>query len=36
MDPNTGATLRTADIVNMVDDLIEAHGDLIPEPIRRA
>jgi len=36
MDPNTGATLRTTDIVDMVDDLIEAHGDLIPEAIRRA
>jgi alpha-galactosidase len=35
MDPNTGATLRTTEIVGMVDDLIEAHGDLIPEPIRR-
>jgi alpha-galactosidase len=35
MDPNTGATLRTTEIVIMVDDLIEAYGDLIPEPIRR-
>ena len=35
VDPNTAATLRTAEIVQMVDDLIEAHGDLIPEPIRR-
>ena len=35
MDPNTGATLRTTEIVDLVDDLIEAHGDLIPEPIRR-
>jgi alpha-galactosidase len=35
MDPNTAATLRTTEIVDMVDDLIEAHGDLIPEPIRR-
>jgi alpha-galactosidase len=35
LDPNTAATLRTTEIVDMVDDLIEAHGELIPEPIRR-
>jgi len=35
LDPNTGATLTTEQIVNMVDELLEAHGDLIPEPIRR-
>jgi len=35
LDPNAGATLTTAQIVSMVDDLIEAHGDLIPEGIRR-
>jgi alpha-galactosidase len=35
LDPNTAATLRTAEIVAMVDELLEAHGDLIPEPIRR-
>ena len=35
LDPNTAATLTTRQIVDMVDDLIEAHGDLIPEPIRR-
>jgi alpha-galactosidase len=35
LDPHTGATLTTAQIVSMVDDLIEAHGDLIPEPILR-
>jgi alpha-galactosidase len=35
LDPHTAATLSTDDIVNMVDELIEAHGDLIPEPIRR-
>ena len=35
LDPNTAATLRTAEIVQMVDDLIATHGDLIPEPIRR-
>ena len=35
LDPNTAATLTTEQIVDMVDDLIEAHGELIPEPIRR-
>jgi alpha-galactosidase len=35
MDPNAGSTLTTSQIVAMVDDLIEAHGDLIPEGIRR-
>jgi alpha-galactosidase len=34
LDPNTGATLRTSDIVSMVDDLIEAHAELIPDDIR--
>ena len=35
VDPNTSATLGVDRIVDMVDDLIEAHGDLIPEAIRR-
>ena len=35
VDPNTAATLTTDEIVSMVDDLIEAHGELIPEGIRR-
>ncbi len=35
MDPNAGATLTTTQVVELVDDLIEAHGDLIPEGIRR-
>jgi alpha-galactosidase len=35
LDPNTAATLTTGQIVSMVDDLIEAHGDLIPEGVRR-
>ncbi|HSH33271.1 MAG TPA: alpha-glucosidase/alpha-galactosidase, partial [Actinomycetota bacterium] len=35
LDPNTGATLSTAAIHEMVDALIAAHGDLIPEGIRR-
>ena len=36
MDPNTAATLTTSQIVAMCDDLIEAHGDLMPEGIRRS
>ncbi len=35
LDPHTAATLTTEQIVTMVDELIDAHGDLIPEPIRR-
>ena len=35
VDPNTSATLGVDRIVDMVDDLIDAHGDLIPEAIRR-
>ena len=35
VDPNTAATLSTARIVEMVDALLDAHGDLIPEAIRR-
>ena len=35
VDPNTAATLTIDQIVDMVDDLIDAHGELIPEPIRR-
>ncbi len=34
LDPNAAATLRTSDIVSMVDDLIEAHAELIPANIR--
>ncbi|MGE5461686.1 MAG: alpha-glucosidase/alpha-galactosidase, partial [Solirubrobacterales bacterium] len=34
LDPNTAATLTTAQIVEMCDRLIEAHGDLMPEGIR--
>ena len=34
LDPNTAATLSTEQIVSMVDDLIEAHGELIPDSIR--
>jgi alpha-galactosidase len=35
MDPNTSATLTVRQILDMVDELIEAHGSLIPERIRR-
>jgi alpha-galactosidase len=35
LDPNTAATLTVDRIVDMVDDLIEAHRDLIPESICR-
>jgi alpha-galactosidase len=34
MDPNCAATLTTRDIVSLCDDLIEAHGDLMPPGIR--
>jgi alpha-galactosidase len=35
LDPHTAATLTTEQIVDLVDDLLEAHGELIPESIRR-
>jgi alpha-galactosidase len=35
LDPNTSAHLSTARTVEMVDELIAAHGDVIPEAIRR-
>lgn len=35
LDPNTAATLSTRRIVEMVDELIRAHGELIPEGIRK-
>ena len=34
LDPNAAATLTTDRIVALCDDLIEAHGDLMPEGIR--
>ncbi|HEY2673833.1 MAG TPA: alpha-glucosidase/alpha-galactosidase [Rugosimonospora sp.] len=34
LDPNTAATLTTAQIRQMCDELFEAHGDLIPAPLR--
>jgi alpha-galactosidase len=36
LDPNTAATLTVAQILDLVDELIEAHGELIPESIREA
>jgi alpha-galactosidase len=35
LDPNTAATLAPSEIVSMVDELIETHGDLIPAEIGR-
>jgi len=35
LDPNTAATLTTEEIVAMCDQLIEAHGALMPAGIRR-
>jgi alpha-galactosidase len=35
LDPNTAATLSPARIEAMVDDLIAAHGDALPDGIRR-
>jgi alpha-galactosidase len=34
LDPNTAATLTIGEIRAMVDDLIEAHGELLPKGIR--
>jgi len=36
LDPNAGATLTIAQVHDMVDELIEAHGDLMPAGIRAA
>jgi alpha-galactosidase len=36
LDPNTAATLTIDQIVTMCDDLIEAHGELIPRGIRQS
>jgi alpha-galactosidase len=35
LDPATAATLTVQQIVDLVDELLEAHGDLVPESIRR-
>ena len=34
LDPNAGATLTVAQVHDMVDELIEAHAELLPEGIR--
>jgi alpha-galactosidase len=34
LDPNAGATLTIDSMITMVDELIEAHGDLMPAGIR--
>ena len=34
LDPNTAATLPSSEIVELCDELIAAHGDLMPEGIR--
>jgi len=36
LDPNTSATLTLEGIAALVDDMIDAHGDLLPEGIRAA
>ena len=33
-DPNAAATLSVDDIWRMADDMVEAHGDRLPEPLR--
>ena len=35
LDPNTAATLTTAQVVAMCDDLLEAHHDLLPAALLR-
>jgi alpha-galactosidase len=35
-DPNTAATLRVEDIWRLADDMVRAHGDRLPEPLRAA
>src|SRR3954454_19992353 len=35
LDPNTAATLTTSQTVEMCDELFAAHGDLMPEALRR-
>jgi alpha-galactosidase len=35
LDPNASATLTLDQVHDMVDELIDAHGDMIPEAIRR-
>jgi alpha-galactosidase len=35
MDPNASSTLRPEQIWDMCNDLVAAHGDLLPEPLRQ-
>jgi alpha-galactosidase len=35
LDPNTAATLTTSQIAELCDELIDAHGELMPEGVRR-
>jgi alpha-galactosidase len=34
LDPHTAAELSLGEIWSLVDDLIEAHADMIPAPLR--
>jgi alpha-galactosidase len=34
-DPNTAAALTLEEIWNLCDEMVKAHGDLLPEPLRR-
>jgi alpha-galactosidase len=34
MDPNASSTLTPEQIWSLCNDLVDAHGDLIPEPLR--
>jgi alpha-galactosidase len=34
VDPNTAASLTVDDIWRLCDELAEAHGDLLPAPLR--
>ncbi len=34
MDPNASSTLTPAQIWALCDELVSAHGDLLPEPLR--
>ncbi|HEY6399559.1 MAG TPA: alpha-glucosidase/alpha-galactosidase [Solirubrobacteraceae bacterium] len=36
LDPNAAATLTIGSMRSMVDDMIEAHGELLPEGIRKS
>ena len=36
LDPHTAAELDIEQIYNLVDELLEAHGNMIPEPLRKS